>query len=398
MTKKREPTGPLEGIRVLDFSSFIAGCYTAVVLGDMGADVIKVEPFMGDGARHWGPFLAGEGRAFQGWNRNKRGIAVDMRTGEGREVVHALAAQSDVLVENFRPGVTAKLDMDYETVQSLNERIVYCSITGFGSRGPLSDRPGYDPMFQAMSGLAQANANPLFAGRPCISAVAMSDYGAGLLASSGILAALYLREKTGRGQHVETSLLQAAMAMQNHYFIDALETEEQPPFGIYPYRLFATKDSLIFIGGATDKFWGILCDAIEKPELANDERYRTNPGRVSHAEELNGILEPIFLTRTSDEWEAHLVSRGLPCGAVSTHAEFFQTEQVAAMGMKAEVSHSTIGRMNVAGAAIHFSESPGGVQSAAPRLGEHTREILRELGYTDRDIDGLETVKAVYGR
>lgn len=381
--------GPLAGIRVLDFSGFIAGCYGAVLLGDLGAEVTKVEPLIGDGARYWGPFLAGEGRAFQGWNRNKRSIAIDLRHDKGRAIVHALVKESDVVVENFRPGASQKIGMDYETLREINPRLILCSVSAFGQTGPESTRPGYDPMFQAMSGLAKANANFLFAGHECISAVAMSDYGAALLASNGIIAALYHREKTGEGQWVQTSLLQAAMSLQSHYFIRALDTQEQPPFGIYPYRLFETKDSKTFIGGATDKFWEILCGAIERPDLAKDDRYNTNAKRVNEMQQLNEILEPIFRTRTSAEWEELLIPKGLPCASVGSHMEFFDREQVRAMNMKTEVQHSTIGRVEMSGVPIHFSGSSGAVQSAAPRLGEHTREVLNGIGQSNEEIDAL---------
>lgn len=389
MSSNDNAQGPLAGLKVLDFSSFIAGCYAGVLLGDMGAEVIKVEPIVGDGARYWGPFLAGEGRAFQGWNRNKRGLAIDVRKEKGREIIHKLIEQSDILIENFRPGVSAKLHLDYETTAKLNPRIIHCSVTAFGPKGPLSDRPGYDPMFQAMAGLANANASYLFAGKPCISAVAMSDYGAALLASNGIMAALYHRERTGEGQHVGTSLLQAAMALQSQYFIKATDTEEKPPFGIFPYRLFQTQDSMTFVGVATDKFWAIFCDAIERPDLSAEEKYATNAGRVSHAEELNAILEPIFLTRTSQAWEDKFIPKGLPCGSLGTHQEFFQSEQVAAMDMKTPVTHTTIGNIQLGGVPVHLSKSPGQVQSAAPLLGEHTKEILAGLGYNESEMEAL---------
>ena len=372
-------SGPLIGLKVVDLSSFIAGCYTALLMGDLGADVVKVEPLEGDGARYWGPFLAGESRFFQGWNRSKRSIAVDLRSDAGREIVHALLRVADIVVENFRPGVTKKLMIDYETVRAFNPRAIYCSITGFGTKGPHGDRPAYDPILQSMSGAARGNVR--YCGQTSIGSVAVCDYGAGLLGSTGILAALYHRERTGEGQLIETSLLQAAMAVQNHMYCDALEVEEEPPFGIYPYRLFETKDDQIFIAAPTNKFWKILCDALGVPELAEDPRCTSNADRVEHADELSELLQPIFQQKTTSEWEAILVDRGAPCGPVMTWDEFFETPQVAAMGMNLRVEHSKIGPMRVPGVPLDFEKTPGRIQRAAPTLGEQTDEILSEIGY-----------------
>lgn len=372
--------GPLAGIRVLDLSSFLAGPFAAMILGDMGAEVLKVEPPGGDLARRWSPYLAGEGRFFQGWNRNKRGMAVDLTTERGREVVQELARRSDVVIENFRRGVTRKLGIDYETLSAVNPRLVYCSCTAFGSRGPQRDRPGYDPVLQTISGTAIGQ-HRYNGGITAICVIAVSDYQAGMLMVAGACAALYRRELTGRGQLVETSLLQAVMTLQAQNFVKALDTPEQGAMGIYPYRLFETADGHIFIAGGTDRFWQILCDTIGLPELGRDQRYATNGQRVNAAGEISARLEPLFRSRGTAEWEELLVNAGVPCGGARTYEQFFDDPQVAAMGMNQIVEHPTIGRMRVIGVPVDFSDTPGAVQGAAPALGQHTDEVLREIGW-----------------
>jgi crotonobetainyl-CoA:carnitine CoA-transferase CaiB-like acyl-CoA transferase len=381
---------------VLDFCSFIAGSYGAMLLGDLGADVIKVEPLTGDLARAWGPFLAGESRFFQGWNRSKRGIALDLLTVEGREVVRELVRRTDVVIENFRPGVTAKLGIDYASLRPLRPGLIYCSSTAFGPRGPLHARPGYDPVLQAMSGAAVNNAR--YCDRIAISSVAVSDYQAAMLAATGIVAALYHREKTGEGQFVETSLLQGAMSVQSHYFCQALEREEEGPLGIYPYRLFETADGWLFIGGATDKFWRILCQALGLNDLASDARYATNALRVERQAELTPRLAPCFRSKTATEWETLLVERGFPCARVRTFPEFLVDPQVEALGMNPVIDHPTIGPMRVAGVPVHLDRTPGGIQRAAPTLGQHTEEVLAEIGYDEPRIAGLRRRGVILGK
>jgi crotonobetainyl-CoA:carnitine CoA-transferase CaiB-like acyl-CoA transferase len=380
-------SGPLLGVNVVDFCNFIAGSSGAMLLGDLGAEVIKVEPLAGDPARAWGPFVAGESRYFQGWNRNKRSLAIDLATVEGREVIYRLLARADIVIENFRPGITEKLQIDYATVRRLYPGIIYCSSTGFGSRGPLSQRPAYDPVLQAMASAAHGNLR--FGGKIAICSVAVSDYQAAMLAVAGILAALYHRQKTGEGQHLETSLLQAIMSVQAHFYCQALERDEEGPLGICPYRLFETKDHPIFVGAPTDRFFRRLCEAVGTPELADDPRFVGNPQRLLHQAELYARLEPQFLTKAAHEWERVLVEKQVPCGVVGTYQEFFAHPQVAAMAMNPVVDHSTIGPMRLGGVPIHFEKTRGQIQRAAPTLGQHSEEILRECGYDADQIDAL---------
>ena len=380
-------SGPLTGIRVLDFCSFINGAYSASLMGDLGADVIKIEPMYGDLARAWGPFINGESRPFQTWNRSKRGIRLNLTQAAARPVIYDLTARADVAIANFRPGVAEKLGIDYDTLREINPRLVYCSSTAFGSKGPYRDRPGYDPILQSISGLAKETAN--YSGRIAISPVAASDYQASMLVLTGVLAALFHREKTGEGQLIETSLLQGIMSIQTHFFYQPIEAEAQGRVGIYPYRLFETKDGQIFIGGATDKFWRMLCDVLGLPDLANDSRYDTNEKRTARSAELAPILEPLIREKTTSEWQTLLMSKGVPCGAVSEWSEFFTDEQVKAMEMNQQIDHPVIGPAFVTGVPINFDKTPGKIQRGAPILGEHSREVLKELGYDDEKIDKL---------
>ena len=385
--------GPLDGIRVLDFTSFIAGSYGAMLLGDMGADVLKIESPGGDNARHWGPFIEGESRMFQAWNRNKRGISVNLKTEQGRQVVYDLARTADVAMENFRPGVAARLGIDYDALSRHNPGLVYASSSAFGGSGPYAQRPGYDPVLQSMAGAAHLQ--QLMNGVAAICPVAVSDYMAAVLTVCSINAALLHRERTGEGQRIETSLLQAIMSAQAQSYLQPLEAEITGPPGIFPYRMFAAADGPIFIAAGTDKFWRLFCEAIGRDDLACDPRYETNPQRVSNAAALSDEIDPIVARRPARELEAELVAVGVPCAAVRSAEEFFDDPQVEAMAMSQVVRHPQLGNLRMAGVPWRFSQTPGTIRRPAPRLGEHTGEVLAELGYGTERIAGLEASGAV---
>lgn len=387
------PGGPLGGIRVLDFTSFIAGSYGAMLLGDMGADVLKIESPGGDNARHWGPFIEGESRMFQAWNRNKRGISVNLKTEEGRQVVYDLARTADVAMENFRPGVAARLGIDYDALSRHNPGLVYASSSAFGGSGPYAQRPGYDPVLQSMAGAAHLQ--QLMNGVAAICPVAVSDYMAAVLTVCSINAALLHRERTGVGQYIETSLLQAIMTAQAQSYLQPLEAEITGPPGIFPYRMFAAADGPIFIAAGTDKFWRLFCEAIGRDDLACDPRYETNPQRVSNAAALSDEIDPIVARRPARELEAELVAVGVPCAAVRSAEEFFDDPQVEAMAMSQVVRHPQLGNLRMAGVPWRFSQTPGTIRRPAPRLGEHTGEVLAELGYGAERVAGLEASGAV---
>jgi crotonobetainyl-CoA:carnitine CoA-transferase CaiB-like acyl-CoA transferase len=384
---KADPPGPFAGLRVLDFGTFVAGSFGAAMMGDLGAEVIKVEAMSGDPARLVPPFFDGESRFYIGLNRNKRGLAIDVASDGGREIVRRLVERADVVTENFRPGAAEKLGLDYDTLRGINPRIIVSAASGFGTEGPLAPHPAFDGALQALAGIAKANER--ITGVAAHSAVLMVDFSTAMLSLSGIATALYHRQLTGKGQKVELSLLQSAMTLMVPAYVKALEMQPEGTIGGYPYRLFETADGAVFVGVAQNKFWAPMCRAIGLEDLADDPRYAVHSKRGGQADELNPILEPAFRRLSTRDAIQRLGEAGVPTGPVSTSDAFFEHAQVEAMQMNPVVEHGSVGPMHVAGAPFRFSEATARVQRAAPTHGEHNREVLAELGFGEDEYQRL---------
>ncbi|HEX5837819.1 MAG TPA: CoA transferase [Anaerolineales bacterium] len=375
---------PLHGIRVLDLSRVLAGPYCTMVLGDLGADVIKVESPEGDETRGWGPpFAEGESAYYLCVNRNKRGIIVDFKTEEGRAMLHRLVERSDVLVENFRPGTLARYGLDFASATEINPKLIYCSITGFGQSGPFRDKPGYDFMIQAMGGLMSITGEP--DGEPMKVGVAVADLFAGQNAVIAILAALQARTSTGRGQHLDISLFDSQVGMLANVASNFLLSANLPKrYGnahanIVPYQSFQASDAWFVLAVGNDRQFEKLCGMIGRSDLAKDSRYALNAGRVTHRDELLAILRPVFLIRTSGEWLSALDAAGIPCGPIHTLDQVFASHQVEERDLLIEMDHPTIGKLPLVGSSLKFSETPVEYRHPPPGLGEHTQEVLKEL-------------------
>jgi formyl-CoA transferase len=375
---------PLNKIRVLDLSRVLAGPYCTMVLGDLGADVIKVEAPEGDETRGWGPpFAAGESAYYLCVNRNKRSIVVDFKTGEGRRIMHELLKRSDVLVENFRPGTLARYSLDFESASTINPRLIYCSITGFGQTGPLRDKPGYDFMIQAMGGLMSITGEP--DGEPIKVGVAVADLFAGQNAVIAILAALQARGETGKGQYLDLSLFDSQVGMlanvASHYLVSGNLPKRygNAHANIVPYQSFPASDAWFVVAVGNDKQFEKLCGVIGKSKLVSDERFRLNSERVKNREKLISILKPIFLTRTAGEWLSLLENARIPCGPINTLDKIFSMPQVEAREMLVHMEHAEIGDLRVVGSPLKFSDTPVDYRLPPPKLGEHTEEVFQEL-------------------
>ncbi|APV50926.1 CoA transferase [Betaproteobacteria bacterium GR16-43] len=394
-------SGPLSGIKVVELAQIMAGPTCGMLLADMGADVIKVEKIPGgDDTRSYSePSIAGESAAFMMLNRNKRGIAVNLKTPGGLEIVKKLLADADVVTENYRKGTLEKLGLGYETLSALYPRLVYCAVSGYGRTGPYADKGGFDLIAQGFAGLMSITGEP--GGPPVKSGTSIADINAGIFAALGIVSALVARGVTGRGQMVETSLMEAAI--QQTYWQSAIyfATGVSPgPSGsahilTAPYQAFPTSDGWINIGGANQSNWERIVKVIGRPELAADPRFLTNGDRMRNLAALTPLIAERLRARPSADWVREFEAAGVPVGPVNTIGQMLADPQVAAREMVVEVEHAKAGRMKALGLPIKFSETPGAVTRGAPTFGQHTREVLAGLGYSDADVARLIAEGAV---
>ena len=394
---------PLEGITVLDLSHALAGPFCSTMFGDFGARVIKIEPPSGDIARAWGvPLTEHDTSYFVSLHRNKQGIAIDLTTAQGKALFFEMVKKADVVLENYRTGTLKKLGIDYEAACAHNPGIVYCSVSGFGQDGPYRDRPALDLILQAESGMISVTGEPGGSGVRC--GVSTADLTAGLYAALGILMALRVRDKTGQGQSIDVSMMEGQMSllgvMIGNYLADGVLPK---PMGtayaaLLPYQTFHTKTKDIALAVGSEKLWKLFCPAIGHPEFANDPRFRTNRDRIANSKALIDLLQDIFVTRTYDEWEKVLLETGVPMGAINNIAQLVNHPQVKARGSLVEMAHPRAGKVKMVGVPVRMSRTPGSVRTPAPRLGEHTDQVMREFMDMSQDqIAALREAGVLFG-
>ncbi|MEW8958175.1 MAG: CoA transferase [Moorella sp. (in: firmicutes)] len=387
-------SGSLNGITVIDLTRVLAGPFCTMILGDLGADVIKIEAPEGDEARNFGPFVKGESAYFMSINRNKRSMVLNLKDPRGREILKELVRQADVLVENFRPGTTAKLGISYEELYPLNPRLIYASCSGFGQAGPYRGRPAYDIIIQAMGGIMSITGQP--GGEPTRVGASIGDITAALFTVIGILAALAERERSGRGQYLDISMLDCQVAILENAIVRYSVAGEVPkPIGnrhpsITPFTTVPTREGYIVIAVGNDNLWRKFCEAVKRPDLIDDPRFKTNPLRTQNWDELYPILCSIFSEYTSGEALAVMEAAGVPCGPLQDVGQVFHDPQIRHREMVLPIEHPVAGSLWMAGTPLKLSRTPGKIARPAPTLGQDTYAILREMGYSESQLKELE--------
>ena len=400
--------GLLNGIRIIDLTRVLAGPYCTQMLGDLGADVIKIEaPGRGDDTRHWGPPFTeapegkrGESAYFLSTNRNKRSLTLNLKSEKGLEILKRLIQQGDVLVDNFRTGTLARWGLDYDTLQQIRPGLIYCTITGYGSTGPYKDRAGYDFMVQAMGGFMSVTGPA--DGELNRAGIAIADLATGMFASSAILAALFARERTGEGQHIDMALLDSQVALMSYVASNYLVSGELPGrFGnghpnIVPYQEFQARDQQFAFACGNDNQWGKFCTAVSHPEWITDERFATNSARLANRSTVVAMLNELFATRDAAEWMALCDEVGIPSAPINNMAQVFENEQVKARNTRLDVPHPTVGSVPLVNSPLKIPTTPTSVRYPPPTLGQHTNEILQSLlGIDGGEIERLRAEKVL---
>ena len=384
----------LDGIKVVDLTRTLAGPFCTMMLGDMGADVIKVEePSLGDETRSWTPFWNGNSTQFLAFNRNKRSLTLNLKDKRAAAICMKLAVQADVMIESFRAGTADRMGIGYEDVRAINPRVVYCSISGFGRTGPMAERPGYDLIIQGYGGLMSTTGGA--DGQPVRTGYSLVDLFAGMMAYGSIMTALYARERTGVGQLVEASLLEGQIATMSYHAVGYLASGHVPgPMGsahpsLVPYQAFPSLDGFFIVGCGNDGLWRRLCPSIGLDELTDDPKYRSNTDRVQHREELVSILSERFRTRTTAEWVEVIGDAGVPCGPINRVSDLVSDPQVLARDMMVSIPHPQVPGLRAPGSPLKLADMPPTVKRHPPLLGEHNREVLSELGYSIEEVHQL---------
>ncbi len=395
---------PLEGVKVLDFTAVMAGPYCTLMLADMGADVIKIETFPeGDGSRRFEPKVNDESYCFAVLNRNKKSVALDMKQAQGREIFMRLAAATDIMVENYRPGVTKKLGIDYEPVKKINPGIIYASISGFGQTGPYSKKGGFDIIAQGLSGIMRMTGEP--DGRPAKVGIAMNDIAAGATALYAILGAYIKKMKTGEGTYLETSLLEAGLAWTFWEFGAYFGAGEIPMANgtrhrrSTPYQAYKTGDGYVTVGANNGKLWTNFCtQVLGKPQLLEDPRFKDLPARLKNIDALQDEIEKVFMTQPTSHWVPKLDAAAVPGGPVYTYDQALADPHIQARNMVTEIDHPKIGRMKNMGFPVKTNCEFTRVRMPAPWLGQHSDAVLKDLGYKDEQIAALHAQGVIYDK